>query len=68
MELKKNRTHRKNRLEVASGGFWGGQNGRWGSKGTKLPSVKYTTPGDVKDNMVSIVNNRVLYMWKLLRE
>ena len=39
-----------------------------GQKGYELPFIKEISCEDVMCNMVTTVNNTVLYMWKLLRE
>ena len=69
----------ENRLVVARGGammkergvlrMGGGQNGwREGVKRYKLPAIKQICHGYVMYTMGAIVNNTVLYIWKLLRE
>ena len=39
-----------------------------GVKKHKVPVIKSTSPGDARHSMVTIVNNTVLHILKLLRE
>lgn len=54
----------KNSLVVARSRGWG-----WGVREMgEIPVVRLTSPGDVMCNLVTTVNDTVLYIWKLLRE
>ena len=54
----------ENRLAVAWGYMGVGKVGEGGQR-DKLPVI---SPGDITYNTVTIVNNTLLYVWKLLRE
>lgn len=57
----------KNRLVVARGRWWGVN--KMGESGLKAQNSSYgISPGNVMYSLVTIVNNTLLYIWKLLKE
>ena len=57
----------ENRLVVARG--WEVRGGKVGVEGQKVQTSSYKlSHGDMMYKMVTVVNNTVFYIWKLLRE
>ena len=57
----------ENRIVIAKGEVWGVA--EMGEDGQKVQNFRYKiSSGNVMYCMVSIVNNAILYIWKLLRE
>lgn len=52
------------------GGYEGWEVGSWVKvvKGYKLPIFKWVISGTVMHNVITIANNTLLYIWKLLKE
>lgn len=67
MWKEKKLTETENRLVVVRGRAGDEGLGEGGHK-VQTSGVRWLSPGDGVYSMVTIVNNTVLYIWKLLRE